>query len=197
MQKTTIFIWLAALCIALTGCGASPPSTFYVLDSANTVQLDMLPANNISVGVGPVTIPDRFDRSQLVTKSGKNTIKIHEYDRWGDSFKKQVVGTLAEDLSILLKTSQVVIFPWERALRPTYQVFVTIRHLEGDVGKAVNLEADWRIVDVASEETLLTSQYSKKHPVHGTDLASYVATQSVALADLSRQIALGICSLSN
>lgn len=197
MQKSTILTWLAVLCIALTGCGTSPSSTFYVLDSANTAQLNMLPANNVSIGVGPVAIPDRFDRSQLVTKSGKNTITIHEYDRWGDSFKKQVVGTLAEDLSILLNTSQVVVFPWERALRPTYQVFVTVRHFEGGVGEAVNLEADWRVVDVASEETLLTSQYSKRHPVHGNDLSSYVATQSIALADLSSQIALGICSLAN
>lgn len=196
MHKTTIVTWLAVLCIALTGCGTSPPSKFYVLDNANMAQLEMLPATNISIGVGPVSIPDRFDRAQIVTKSGKNTLKIHEYDRWGDSFKKQVVETLAEDLSTLLQTSQVVVYPWVRPLRPTYQVFVTIRHFEGGVGEAVNLEAVWRIVDVATEKTLLSRLYSKKHPVHGNDISSYVSTQSFALADLSYQIALGICSLS-
>lgn len=196
MRKTTIFTCLAVLCLALTGCGkSSPPSTFYVLDSANTVRLET-PTANLSVGVGPVSIPGRFNRSQIVTRSSRNIITIHEYDRWGDSFKKQVVETLAEDLSILLQTSQVVVFPWERAKRPEYQVFVTVRHFEGDVGGTINLDASWRIVDVASEKTLLACQYSKQHQVDGNDLSSYVATQSIALADLSHQIALGINSLS-
>lgn len=193
MRLPLILTWLAVLCIALSGCGKTPPSTFYVLDSANTVELETPLACNLSIGIGPVSIPAYFDRTQLVTRSGKNTITIHEYDRWGDSFKKQLVETLAENLSILLQTSQIVLFPWERALRPTYQVFVTLRHFEGEIGKTITLKATWRIIDVASEKTLLVSQYSKRHPVHGNDLNSYVATQSCALADLSHQIALSIC----
>lgn len=196
MRPPLILTWLAVLCIALSGCGKTPPSTFYVLDSANTVELETPPACNLSVGIGPVSIPAYFDRTQLVTRSGKNTITIHEYDRWGDSFKKQVVETLAENLSILLQPSLVVLFPWERALRPTYQLVLTLHHFEGDIGKSINLKATWRIIDVASEKTLLASQYSKKHPIHGNDLSSYVATQSRALADLSHQIALCISSLS-
>ncbi|WP_430734707.1 PqiC family protein [Halodesulfovibrio aestuarii] len=187
---------LATLSIILVGCGAgSPPSSYYILTSSNQQTSQVQPLNNISVGVGPVLVPGHLDRSQIVTSTGKNSITIHEYQRWGDSFKTQVEETLAENISILLQTPKVAIYPWERAQRPEYQVYVTIRRFEGKTGMNVTLDAIWQIVRVDTDNSLLTRHFVETFPVAENNISSYVQTQSNALGTLSQEIAKGLHSV--
>ncbi|MEZ6852364.1 PqiC family protein [Halodesulfovibrio aestuarii] len=186
----------ATLSIILVGCGAgSPPSSYYILTSSNQQTSQVQPLNNISVGVGPVLVPGHLDRSQIVTSTGKNSITIHEYQRWGDSFKTQVEETLAENISILLQTPKVAIYPWERAQRPEYQVYVTIRRFEGKTGMNVTLDAIWQIVRVDTDNSLLTRHFVETFPVAENNISSYVQTQSNALGTLSQEIAKGLHSV--
>jgi uncharacterized lipoprotein YmbA len=184
---------LAGLCIVLTGCGTmSPPSSYYILTSSNQMTSQIQPLNDISVGVGPVTVPGHLDRSQIVTTTGQNSITIHEYQRWGDSFKTQVEETLAENISSLLQTPKVAVYPWERAQRPNYQVYVTVRRFEGKAGMNVTLDTIWQIVDVNSDKSLLIRHFVQTFPVVGSDMSAYVQTQSDALETLSQEIAKGL-----
>jgi uncharacterized lipoprotein YmbA len=150
------------------------------------------PIEDISVGVGPVSIPGYLDRSQIVTTTGSNSITIHEYQRWGNSFKAQVEETLAENISILLQTPQVTVFPWERALRPKYQVFLTIRKFEGEATGNVTLDAIWQIANVRTDKSLLTRRFMQSFPVAGNSMSAYVQTQSNALDALSKEIVKGL-----
>lgn len=184
---------LAGLCIVLTGCGTmSPPSSYYILTSSNQMTSQIQPLNDISVGVGPVIVPGHLDRSQIVTTTGQNSITIHEYQRWGDSFKTQVEETLAENISSLLQTPKVAVYPWERAQRPNYQVYVTVRRFEGKAGMNVTLDSIWQIVDVNTDKSLLTRHFVQTFPVSGSDMSAYVQAQSHALETLSQEIAKGL-----
>ncbi|WP_290923922.1 PqiC family protein [Halodesulfovibrio sp.] len=184
---------LVGICIVLAGCGKmSPPSSYYVLTSTKAVQTQMEPLHDISVGVGPVTIPGHLDRSQIVTSTGQNSINIHEYQRWGDSFKTQIEETLAENLSTLLQTPKVAVYPWERAQRPAYQVYVTVRRFEGKSGMDVTLDAIWQLVDIKTEKSLLTRHFVHTEPALGTQMSTYVQAQSDALEALSIDIAKGL-----
>jgi len=191
MRKTIVqALLLAGLCVALAGCGKmSPPSSYYVLTSVNPTGAQVAPLHDVSIGIGPVTIPGHLDRSQIVTSTGKNSITIHEYQRWGDSFKTQIEETLAENLSTLLQTPKVAIYPWERAQRPAYQVYVTVRRFEGKSGMDVTLDAIWQLVDVQTEKSLLTRHFVHTEPTLGTKMSTYVQAQSNALEALSRNIA--------
>ncbi|MCT4534664.1 membrane integrity-associated transporter subunit PqiC [Halodesulfovibrio sp.] len=192
-KQLTGLILLAGFCMMLTGCGkGSPPSSYYILTSSSQMTSAIQPIEDISVGVGPVSIPGYLDRSQIVTTTGSNSITIHEYQRWGNSFKAQVEETLAENISILLQTPQVTVFPWERALRPKYQVFLTIRKFEGEATGNVTLDAIWQIANVRTDKSLLTRRFMQSFPVAGNNMSAYVQTQSNALDALSKEIVKGL-----
>lgn len=198
MRRTvSITMLLVGLCLVLTGCGKnSPSSAYYILTSSSQMASQVQPLSDISVGVGPVIVPGHLDRSQIVTTTGQNSITIHEYQRWGDSFKTQVEETLAENISILLQTPKVAVYPWERAQRPEYQVYVTIRRFEGKANADVTLDAIWQIVDVDTDKSLLTRHFVQTFPVTGTDMSAYVQTQSDALETLSQEITNGLHSVA-
>lgn len=192
-KRLSFFLVLTGLFLVLSGCGkSSPPSTYYILTSSSQQAEGINPMSNTSVGVGPVTIPGHLDRSQIVTSTGQNRITIHEYQRWGDSFETQVKETLAENISLLLKTPQVAVYPWERAQRPQYQVYLTIRRFEGKLQGKVTLDAIWQIVDVRTDNSMLTKQFVQVFPVTGNTMSAYVQAQSDALESLSKDIVQGL-----
>lgn len=184
---------LLGLLILLSGPGcATQPSSYYVLNGPSPMVPDGTPLNDIAIGVGPVTIPGHLDRPQIVTRAGRHRIAINEFHRWGDSLKRQVTETLVINLSALLQTPRVTVYPWDRALRPQYQVHVTVHRFEGEPGKGTTLDAVWQIVDTESQTPILTRGFTTSAPVEGTGMAAYVKAQSAALGALSRDIARGM-----
>lgn len=55
-----------------------------------------------TIGVGPVSIPDSLDRSQIATLSGGNEVIIAEFDRWSGSCRDEIARVMTENLSALL-----------------------------------------------------------------------------------------------
>ncbi len=96
---------LCALLITLGGCAGTPNSRFYLLEPLTgapgpegTVPLDRA----ISIGLGPVTLPEYLDRPQIVTRTDRNTVLLAEFDRWAEPLSGNVSRTLAENLTYLL-----------------------------------------------------------------------------------------------
>src|SRR5580658_7436380 len=105
-----------ALCLA-AGCSVIPPqpkdqTQYYVLtpmtDPATTpiTQTAGMPAN-ISIGLGPIHIPDYLDRSQIVTRSAGNAIKLSETDRWAEPLGAGFGQAMAQDLTAILGTHEI------------------------------------------------------------------------------------------
>lgn len=78
-----------ATCLALTGCADSQPTRFYTLSplaaALGSTPPTLLP--DVTVGVGPVTLPPYLDRPQLVTRAGGNRVVLAEFDSWAERCK--------------------------------------------------------------------------------------------------------------
>ena len=114
-QSTTVV--LTALLILLGGCSSSSPTRFYVLrswsDSMNKKELQPSDRERcVSIGVGPVKVADYLDRPQIVTRVTPNEVKIAEFDQWAEPLGQNISRVLADNLSALLCTKVVVVFPW-------------------------------------------------------------------------------------
>src|SRR5208283_2593522 len=96
---------LLLLLVILTGCASSQPSKFYQLNpvqNQGTSIVDVPSSHNVVIAVGPVGIPDYLDRPQIVTRSGKNELKLSEFDRWGGSLEADISRVLVENISSFL-----------------------------------------------------------------------------------------------
>jgi uncharacterized lipoprotein YmbA len=98
---------------------------------------------------------------------------------------------LADNLSLLLATERVAIFPWKSFI-PEYQVVVDVIHLLGQPGGEVSLVALWSILGKQGQEVRVSKKSSFREPTGGPDYAALAAAMSRAVAALSRDIAAAI-----
>lgn len=194
-MRTKLFCNIVSLMslalLLLTACRSSaPPVKFYTLNPiSNTATGQPLEAREaLSIGVGPVSIPEILDRPQIVIRSGPNTLQIDEFHRWAGRLDEDFARVLAQNISRLLGTEQVAVYPWEVEFKPDYRIALEIRHFEGQWGEDVVLDVAWRISGSKHQKlnTVKTSVITEALPA--ADYELLVAAKSRAIAELSREI---------
>ena len=191
---------LAVAVILLLGCaGTSPPVEFYTLSSVTGLQHEPHAGpvgQNIAIGVGPVEIPTFLDRPQIVTRTSANRIEVSEFHRWGGSLHADFLRVLADNLSIILGTDRVAVYPWGDQFGPTYRIALDLGKFEGRLGECVQLDVTWTVTGRQAKETLLVKKATIREPVATEDYEALVAAKSRALATLSREMAEEIRTLA-
>ena len=187
------------LFLLLAGCAGTEPSRFYTLapmPGTDAKILSQAESQALSIGVGPVRMPDYLDRQPIVTTSNQHRIKLSEFDRWAGSLKDDFSRVLSENLSILLSTNRVSLFPWRRSMVIDYQVEVEVYQFDGELGGDASLMACWTIFGGKDNKALAMKKTSFTEPAGSPGCEAMVAAQSRALMHLSRDIAVAVKSLS-
>jgi uncharacterized protein len=196
-MRVTLFsrglpVILTIVAIFSGGCTRSQTPRFYTLTSMQPDQVSSKrenPAQNAVIGIGPVTIADYLDQSDLVTRTGDNQLVKAEYDRWAGSFKDDFINVLAENIGFLVPTERIYLYPWRGSVVIGYQVAVEVIRCDGRLGEAAHLVARWRVFEGPEKKLLKMNRSSIREPVTGPDYAALVAAQSRAVAKLSQEIA--------
>ena len=145
----------------------------------------------LSLGIGPITLPAYLDRPQIVTRTSHAKLDLSEFEQWAAPLQDDVPRVLADNLSYLIPTNHVTVFPWQRSTLIDYQITVDITHFEGTLGESSALTARWRILGEDGRELLMkTSSFSEQ--VSGQDHEATVASMSRTLGALSREIAAAL-----
>ena len=187
------------LLMLLAGCAGTEPSRFYMLTPMPGSDAEVLSetvAQDVSVGVGPINIPDYLDRQQIVTSSNQNEIKMSEFDRWAGSLKDSFARVLSENLSVLLSTDSVFLFPWRGAITVDYHIGLEVIQFDGELDGNASLIARWAIFGVKEKKVLFIRKSSFTEPVGAKGYEALVAAQSRAIGLLSRDIAIAVKGLS-
>jgi uncharacterized lipoprotein YmbA len=189
MKKQTILLTsLIVTSLLIAGCGTSPKSNIYILNTIDRDASESSKTHNIVVKVGPISIPDTLDQAQIVTRKGSNTINVDEFNRWSGDYQSDIRRVLGENISILLPTDQITLGQEVVLLPIDYQVIVNIREFDGELGGLVILNADWTVAGKRKDKKVVSQKSVLKEQSKGPDYKSYVAAQSRLLAKLSEQI---------
>jgi uncharacterized protein len=191
----TIFL-LSSL--VLCGCSVSRTPNYYILHSLQNEATGAVKAgaeNDLTIGVGPIKIPEYLDRPQMATRSTPNSLQFAEFDKWAESLEKDLTRILAENLSILLSTDRVAVFPWPGSMHVTHQVTVDLAKLDYSPDGKILLIAGWSVFGDDGKKLLTMKRSRLTVPVQSTGFEAIAAAQSRAVEDLSREIAAAIRSL--
>jgi hypothetical protein len=205
MMRITIFkkgfLMVLFIAVLFAGCRSSaPPVEFYTLSPTDetTEKANIAGADQtISIGVGPVEIPNILDRPQIVTRIGPNKLKIDEFHRWAGRLEEDFARVLAQNISVLLATDQVAVYPWATGFKPHYRIALDIRYFEGQLGENVVLDVVWRVSGQESGKIQAVKTSVIKEPLSAADYEALVAAKSQAIAQLSREIAQEIRKLQS
>jgi uncharacterized lipoprotein YmbA len=180
----------------MMGCASTPPSSFYILNALSGLEQNervaLAPSEDLFIGVGPVKIPDYLDRVQIVTRAGDTTLEISEYHRWSEPLDKSLERIIAENLTRLLATDNVLVYPWPGTRRVDYQVVIEVKRFEGKPGDKVRLDACWTILTEEGKQVRLCRNSYISEPVGGNSHEDMVSSLSRAAGRLSREIATAI-----
>ena len=184
---------LTALCLSvLTGClgGSSPPVKFYVLNPTTTQQPSTRDSD-LAIEIATIDLPQYLDRPHLVARSGDNRLKILQSHQWGGNLRKDMMRTLAINLSQLLDTANVSIAPHRASSLNSYRVVIEILQFEKGIDDHVRLSAQWRITRGVERENLATqiTTIKSERPAEKDNYDDVVAIMSTQFGELATSIA--------
>ena len=180
------------------GCASTPASRFYTLNSLSGPQkakADQSLIQGPTIGLGPIRFPDYLDRPGIVTRRGGNAVEIAEFDLWAGSLKDDFLRVLAENLSILLETDKMVLYPYIGAFPIDFRIGMNLNRFEGAPGGEAVLEATWVILEGPDKKEAFVQKSQITETISGSDYQALVAAQSRAVERLSREIAKAIQKL--
>ena len=194
-----VFALLGTSLVLLSGCARTAPSRFYLLNAlpaAASEQQNREAEQGIAIGIGPVEIPEYLDRPQIVTRSSLNKLELAEFDRWAEPLNQNFSRVLTENLSILLSTDRIAVYPWRSSAQVDYKVAIYVTRFDGTLGANALLIARWTVFGKNGKKVLLRRTSSYSEPVEKQNYEALVVTKSRMLVALSRDIASAIKTIS-
>jgi hypothetical protein len=182
-------VGLAAVGILGLGClgaGTTRSPQLYVLDAV--VPAAASEPIELSVGVGPVSIPERLDRPQILTRSSEHEVEIAEFERWAEPLEGSFATVLAEDLSRAIPTERIRVYPWRRATPVELQVAIVVTRFEREPDGVLTLTARWSLIGSGGREVRPQQNNTYREPAGGST-EELVAAMSRAIAAFAQDLA--------
>jgi uncharacterized lipoprotein YmbA len=193
-------VFVAGLLFALGCTATTDKARFYKLNSLTSqesIAHTKGTGGGVAIGIGPIKFPDHLDRPEIVTRTSGNALQLAEFDRWAGSLEKDFSRILAENLSLLLSTDYIFMFPFTQAAPIDYRVAVEVVRFDGELGKNATLIARWTVVEEGEKKALKSVRRSSMtRPAEGKGYEAMVAALSRTVEDLSQEIAETIKTLS-
>ena len=97
LLRTRVLALCGVALFVLSGClGSTPPTQFYLVPpiTGDTAPPASAGQHDLTVAVGPVTVPPYLDRPQLVTRTSRVKLALADFDQWA--------GPLADTIARVL-----------------------------------------------------------------------------------------------
>jgi hypothetical protein len=190
---------LCVLALLLLGCAVTMPARFYLLDplaGADSAAGRLEAEGALTIGIGPVSLPEYLDRPQIVTRAGENELLMAEFDRWAEPLKENISIVLEENLQSLLRPEGIAVIPWKGSDRIDYRLSIDILRFDVRAAGKASLVARWSLWRHGEKagsitKTLSTLSASSK----GDGYGAMVTALNQTLDDFSREMARTLKSL--
>jgi uncharacterized lipoprotein YmbA len=143
----------------------------------------------LSLGIGPVTIPDYLKRVQIATRFDDNRFRFDDFHRWSGLFEENIVTVLDNNLGVLLGTNKIATYPWLDYFTPDYRIIIVFQQLDGNLHGNARLIARWAISDSAGQTMLASGRSDLRVPLEEATYSGLVEANSRLLADFSKELA--------
>ena len=191
--ESTAAACMLALASMLSGCGGTGPrEQFYVLGLDGSVPTRALaaPASTAApstIFVGPVTVPESVDRSQMVLRTSANQVEIADFHRWAEPLKSAIPRVIAETLTRELGNVRVMSARQASGAPADQRVAVEIQRFDSSLDQGAAIEALWTVTP--AKGAAKTGRSSVQEPNASRDAAGVAAAHSRALDRIGRDIA--------
>ena len=190
MRRRALLALPCAVIAFAAGC-ASPSSRFFTL---SPVPGSAAPSSDLSVAVGPISIPASVDRPQIVVAVSPNQVRLDEFNRWASPLQNNIGRVVAENLVAMLGTPRVTLSPQMLTPGVDYRVGIEVQTFESAPGQMATLDAVWTVARTKDGRSR-TGRTTVREPAAQPGYDALAAAHSRAVARLSRDIADAVGAL--
>jgi len=184
-------IAILSIVFSLIGCAGGEPTRYYLIDSVIPEPVTM--AQSPKVELLDVEIPQYLERYQIASRRADNQIVFAASNQWGENLRKNLIRTMARNLTNALGTTSVGSPNLRLADAVDVYIKVYIERFERGPDGYVYLTARWQLLN-GNNQTLrnASSDLVSARPVNSTDYAGTVNQLSVLVGELTNEIATTI-----
>jgi uncharacterized lipoprotein YmbA len=122
-----------------------------------------------------------LNRPQIVTRAGEHEVIFSEFSQWAEPLKDSFTEVLSENLSRLIPTDRVVVYPWSARTELDLKVEVEVIRFTGQSDGVVTLAARWRLLQGNGSEVLPMRLSRYEEPIGAGSTEALIAAMSRAL----------------
>jgi len=199
-------LFVTALLVASVLLGCSSPKTAYYKLNSDPIPMMTDASAKIRVMVGPVSIPLRMDRPQLVVQTSSNEVRGYEYQRWAGSLKSDIARVVGASLARDLVTPNVWNFAESTQTNFDYQILLDVQNIESSSDSGIVVDVLWTIKPIGDKNVsvvknpnpignavvksrMMIGRSLVREPTSGPGLDALLAAQSRAFAKVGTEIA--------
>ncbi len=187
----------------VSACSSVPPPTLYVLEAPVASSLEKTaptasalekaaPAGSrqrLAVALGPVTVPDYLDRTDIMRRSSDNRLEFGADERWAEPLRSGLQRLLVAVLADRLGPGYWVTGGSGRSGQIDVEVPVDIDTFEKDAAGRVVLTATW---EVRADGRVVRERTGYRRTVTSSGVEDQVRALSADAADLAADLAAAI-----
>jgi uncharacterized protein len=199
MRDLLISILFCIIPFMLTGCAASQPTRFFVLNGFEHSQKEppqpCLHDRIFTLGINTVNMPRYLDRPQIMTRVNDNELRLSELNVWAEPLKDTITRVIAQNLSSVPCTD-IVIMPKAGTKQIIYRLSADVIRLDGTLGDQALLHVRWSITEEQTQRVLIAKVSTYREPVQSHDYNALAYAYNRVLDSFSQEIAGSLTSLT-
>jgi hypothetical protein len=192
MHHLVIIATVLTFTAVVAACGSTPASRFYTLSATSGPAAQ---SSNLSITVGPVSVPAVVDRPQIVVSAGPNQVRLDEFNRWASPLQNDISRVVAKNLVAMLGTPHVTLSAQTFSAEADYRAAIEVQRFESVPGEAAILDTLWTVRRMKDGRTQ-TGRTTVRETVQDKGYDALAAAHSRALTRLSQSIADAVRALA-
>ncbi len=191
--RMIVVLLMAAGLSACLGGGGNPAIKYYLLDPVPAEQL-WTSDQTLRIEIIDLQIPQYLERFHIASREGENQLVFSEYHQWGENLRKNLLRTLARNLSELLSTADIATPLNRTSSSPDLRLQVHIEAFEQARDGSVRLAARWQLssLDGSAAEAVQSLDLQGTAYIAAQDYPAMVSEMRQLYGRLCHQIGLSI-----
>lgn len=195
---------LLLLTLALSACGRSQPTNYYLLQSSAAPVADAsLPRTTL--GIVGVNLPEYLDQAGIVLLDEKGAlVHVPQFNKWAENLDSGAARLLRRSLTpVLLQKGITVLASEDTRVAARYGVIIDIVRLEAVTDGNVALEARWTLIDPAANRVLARGSFARGEKIDMPEIGSremfdaVVASESRLLESFGASLGARLAGLAS
>lgn len=197
--KLMVLLFVVSLLSACMGGGAITPTRYYLLDPVEYSDESIKVVRPLSIEILDLHIPQYLERFQIASRSSESRLEFSDDNQWGENLRKNLLRSMARNLSRLLSTIDVGTPLNRSSSSPDYRLQIHIEQFEQDTDNKVKLIARWQLSSSSQSEPLgvFGAELQNEQTIEQDDYDQMISIMRLLYGELSERIADTIVAQEN